>query len=146
MVMPMPPCSWIDCWPTNFADLPICTFAAATAVARSLASSKSARHGREHRHAAGLFDGDEHVGGAVLQGLEAADRHAELFSRLQIFDGGFQQFVHQADGLGAHRGARFVDHALDQRQAVLGIADHGIAPTSTPVKVMSAACRPSWVG
>src|SRR2546430_12573731 len=38
------------------------------------------RHGREHRHAAGLFERHEHVGGAVLQGLEAADRHAELFS------------------------------------------------------------------
>ena len=31
--MPMPPWSWIDCWPTNLPDLPICTFAAATAVA-----------------------------------------------------------------------------------------------------------------
>src|SRR5450631_2052780 len=40
--MPMPPWSWIDCWPTNLPDLPICTLAAATAVARSLASSKSA--------------------------------------------------------------------------------------------------------
>src|SRR5664279_186465 len=39
--MPMPPWSWIDCWPTNLADLPICTLAAATAVARSPALSKS---------------------------------------------------------------------------------------------------------
>src|SRR6185437_9313259 len=30
-----------------------------------------ASHGREHRHAAGLFERDEHVGGAMLQGLEA---------------------------------------------------------------------------
>src|SRR6266436_7601137 len=65
------------------------------------------RHGRKHRHAAGLLDRDEHVGGAVLQGLEAADRHAELLSRFQIFDGGFQRFIHGADGLRAHRGAGF---------------------------------------
>ena len=62
----------------------------------------------------------------MLQGLEAADRHAELLSGLQIFDGGLQRFIHRADGLRAHRGAGVVDHALDQRQAVLGIADRGI--------------------
>src|SRR5882724_8590673 len=55
------------------------------------------RHGREHRHAAGLFERDEHVGGAVLQGLEAADRHAELLAGLEILDGGFQRFIHHAD-------------------------------------------------
>ena len=52
--------------------------------------------------------------------------HAELLARLQILDGGLQRFVHRADRLGAQRGAGFVDHALDQRQAVLGIADRGI--------------------
>ena len=31
-----------------------------------------------------------------------------------------------ADRLRAHRGAGLVDHALDQRQAVFGIADRGI--------------------
>ena len=84
------------------------------------------RHGREHRHAAGLFAGDEHVGGAVLQGLEGADRDAELLSRLQIFDGGLQRFIHRADRFRAHRGAGLVDHALDQVETVVGIADRGI--------------------
>ena len=82
----------------------------------------------------------------MLQGLEAADRHAELFSRLQILDGGLEQFIHGADRLRAQRNAGLVDHALDQRQPVLGIADRSVTPTSTPVKVTSAACRPSWVG
>ena len=70
---------------------------------------------------------DEHVGGAVLQGLEAADRHAELLSRLEIFDGGLQRFIHHADRFGAQRGAGLVDHALDQRKGVFGIADRGVA-------------------
>ncbi len=37
-----------------------------------------------------------------------------------------QRFVHRADGFGAERDAGVVDHALDQRQRVLGIADRGI--------------------
>ena len=62
----------------------------------------------------------------MLQGLEAADRHAELFSRLEVFDCGLERFVHRTDGFRAHRGAGFVDHALDQRQRILGIADRRI--------------------
>ena len=72
------------------------------------------RHGREHRHAAGLLDGDEHVGGAVLQGLEAADRHAELLSGLEILDRALQRFIHRANRFRAHRGAGLIHHALDQ--------------------------------
>jgi len=46
--------------------------------ALALASSKSVAMVREHRHAwRALLDRDEHVGGAMLQGLEAADRHTE---------------------------------------------------------------------
>ena len=81
---------------------------------------------REHRDAAGLFQRHEHVGGAVLQRLELADLHAELLAGLQIFDGGLQRLVHRADRFRAQRDARLVDHALDQRQAVLGIAERGI--------------------
>ena len=72
--------------------------------------------------------------------------NAELLSRLEIFDRGLQRFIHRADRFRAQRGAGFVDHALDQRQAVLGIADRGIGADLDAVKVMSAACRPSWVG
>ncbi len=84
------------------------------------------RHGRKHRHAAGLLQGHEHVGGAVLQGLEAADRHAKLGAGLEVFDRGLERFIHDADGFRAHRDAGVVDHALDQRQSVVGIADRGI--------------------
>ena len=65
--------------------------------------------------------------GAVLQRLEGADRDAELLAGLDVLDRGLQQFVHRADRFRAHRGAGFVDHALDQRQRVLGIADRGIS-------------------
>ena len=45
MVMPMPPWSWIDCWPMNFPDLPTCTLAAATAVAAAKVQiGRSARY------------------------------------------------------------------------------------------------------
>ncbi len=84
------------------------------------------RHGREHRHAAGLFERHEHVGGAVLQGLERADRNPELLAGLEILDGGLERFIHRADGFRAHRGAGLVDHALDQGETVLGIADRSI--------------------
>ena len=99
----------------ELADLPICTFAAAIAVARSFASSKSDAMVANIDMLAGLLDGNEHVGGAVLQGLEAADRHAELGAGLEVFDGSFERFIDDADGFRAHRGAGLVDHALDQR-------------------------------
>ena len=84
------------------------------------------RHGREHRHRAGLLDRDEHVGGAVLQRLEAADGDAELLAGLDVFDGCLQRLVHQADGFRTERGAGLVHHTLDQRQCVLCVANRGI--------------------
>ena len=59
----------------------------------------------------------------MLQRLKRADRNAKLFSRLEILDGGLQRLVHQADRLGTQRGAGVVDDALDQSEAILGIAD-----------------------
>src|SRR5262245_10100363 len=44
-------------------------------------------HGRQHAHAARLLERDQHVSGAVLQHLEAADRHAELLAGLEVVDG-----------------------------------------------------------
>src|SRR3954465_9001810 len=85
-----------------------------------------AGHGGEHRHAARLLQRHEHVGGTVLQRLETADRHAELLAGLEILDRGLERLIHDADRFGADRGARFIDDALDQRQPVLGIADHRI--------------------
>ena len=51
------------------------------------------------RHRAGLLELHEHVGHAVLQRLEFADRHAELLARLQVLERGRDQRVHRADAL-----------------------------------------------
>ena len=81
-------------------------------------------HGGEHRHAARLLERDEHVDGAMLQHLEAADRYAELPARAQVFDCELVHRRHRADGFGRHRGDRLVDHPLDQRQGLARLAEH----------------------
>src|SRR5687767_6964265 len=43
-------------------------------------------HGGEVRHAARLLQLHEEIDRAVLQRLEAADRHAELLARLEIIE------------------------------------------------------------
>src|SRR6476620_3664829 len=118
--MPMPPWSWIDCWPTNFADLPICTFAAATAVARSLASSKSQ---------AIVANIDIERACSTATNMSAA-RCCKVWKLpiatpncLRVFRYSTVVF---SDSSIAQRGAGFIDHARDQRQCVVGIADRGI--------------------
>ena len=59
----------------------------------------------------------------MLQALERADRHAELFSGLDVLDGFLERLIHQADRFRAQRATGIVDHALDQRETILGIAD-----------------------
>ncbi len=39
---------------------------------------------------------------------------------------GLERLVHQADRLGAQRGASVVNDALDQSEAIIRVADHGI--------------------
>jgi hypothetical protein len=83
-------------------------------------------HGGQRRHGAGLLGGDHHVGHAVLQGLELADRRAELLARLQVVERDFVERGHDADGFGAERGVGVIDGALDQRQGAAGGADQGL--------------------
>ena len=60
------------------------------------------RHDRgEHRHAARLFQRDQHVHRAMLQHLERADRPAELLARLQVFQRQVVHRLHRADRFGA---------------------------------------------
>ncbi|MCY1535622.1 hypothetical protein D9M68_710340 [compost metagenome] len=49
---------------------------------------------------------DLHIGEAVLQGLEAAQRHAELLACAQVIAGQFQQVGHQSHRLGAQAAGR----------------------------------------
>src|SRR3954452_3314158 len=95
-------------------------------VAALLGVLEISSHGREHRHRSRLLGGDEHVGGAVLEALERTDRDTELLARLDVLDCCLQRLVHQADRFGAERDAGFVDHTLDQRERIVGIAEHGI--------------------
>src|SRR5215217_7937085 len=111
--MPTPPWSWIACWPMKRPERPIWTFAAAAALRRSAAFSSCAI-----MVANIAIEGAEHVGAAVLQGLERADRHTELLAGLEVVDGEPVHLAHAADGLGAKRRDRLVDDALDERQRV----------------------------
>ena len=105
-------------------ERPICTFAAERLA--PLADIVLRRHhGRQHRHAARLFERDQHFGGAVLQRLEVADGDAELLARLHIVDGGLVHRRHGADRFGGERGDRLVGDALDQREGGAGLADRG---------------------
>src|SRR5262249_10452893 len=84
------------------------------------------RHPREQADAARLLERNQDVGGAVLQHLESADRHAELLAGLEIFDRELVHRRHRADRLGGERGSRRVHHLRDQLPRVPRLADHGI--------------------
>ena len=144
MVMPMPPWIWIACWPMKRPDRPICTFAADMAWRRSRTSLVRRHHGRQHGHAARLLERDQHVGGAVLQHLEAADGNAELLARLHVVDGEFVHRCHGADRFGANRRHRHIGDLFDQREGRAGLADRP-ASVRTLFNDSSAARRPSTV-
>ena len=124
----MPPCSCVACWPMNFAERPICALAAEIAWRARFGVGLARHHRRELHHAARLLERHHHVGGAVLQGLERADRHAELFARLQIFGRDLDRLAHRADGLGAKRRDRLVERRLQRGRGAFGIAEHVLGP------------------
>ena len=55
---------------------------------------------------------DVHIDHAVLEHLEAADRHAELLALLAVFDGVRQYLSHATDGFRTDRGCTFVARLL----------------------------------
>ena len=69
------------------------------------------RHGGIEAHASRQFQRNVHVGGSLGQGLEVAQRHAELLAFAEIPGGQLQRFLHRADGFGAQ--SRLVpDHGV----------------------------------
>jgi hypothetical protein len=84
----------------NFPERPICT---------------GRHYCREHRHAPRLLKRDQHVDGAVLEDLEAADFAAELTTGLEVVDSHFVHDRHRPDSLGAQRCDRLVGDTLDER-------------------------------
>ena len=80
------------------------------------------------RHGAGLLEGDEHVGAAVLHALELADRPAELLPILRVGGRGVDAPGGGAGGLGRGEGdPQLLDGgAVEGRQLVAGADDHTV--------------------
>ncbi len=57
--------------------------------------------GRPQGGRAGELDVGVHLGCAVGQRLELVDRDTELLAHLEVFHGGLQRGLHEADGAGA---------------------------------------------
>ncbi len=76
-------------------------------------------------HGGGLTGGDEHVGAAVLDGLELPDGPAELLADLGVRRGGVDAPVGPPGALGRHHDGGEVRHepTVEVRQAALG--SHG---------------------
>ncbi len=73
-----------------------------------------------------MFVGGVHIDHAVLEHLEAANRHAELLALTRIFNRHRVGDLHRSAGLGAQRGDGFIRHQLDQRQPCALFPDQGI--------------------
>ncbi len=56
--------------------------------------------------------------GAVLQGLEAADRHVELHARLQVLDGGVEQALRRAEQLGRQAHPATIERGVERGEAL----------------------------
>jgi hypothetical protein len=100
-VMPIPPWSWMACWVTR---RPLCarwTLAAETARWRSIGVVLRDLDRGHDGHRAGQLGLDEHVDGAVLEGLEGANLDAELLARLEVIHGHREGRLHHPVPLGA---------------------------------------------
>ena len=79
--------------------------------------------GGQQGHRARLLEVDEHVGHAVLQRLEFADRRAELGARLQVFEGGGEDRFHHAERFGAQQAGAVVGRRVEDVPAGARRAD-----------------------
>jgi len=71
-VTPIPPCSWIACWPTKRAACPICTLDGRQGLA-ALGRIGLAEHQRRiHRHAERLLQLDQHLGARCCKAWKRA--------------------------------------------------------------------------
>jgi hypothetical protein len=75
---------------------------------------------------AGQLQIGEHLGRAVLQGLERADDLAELHARLEVVEGGLEGLDRRAEHLGREAGAGAVEHLFKKVPALVGFAEHGV--------------------
>ncbi len=62
----------------------------------------------------------------MLQRLEAADDLAELAAVFQVLRGAGERFLANAAELGCHRRASDIQDAIEQRPAVVDLAEHGV--------------------
>ena len=95
--------------------------------------------GGQQGRGARLLDRDRHVGGAVLQRLEVADRLAELLARPQVLGRHLEQALHHADRFGTEPGDAAVDGALEFVVAVVQRAEQRAAGDRD---VIATASRP----
>ena len=68
--------------------------------------------GRGHR---GLLGAQQHLGAHVLDGLETADRLAELLAHLRVLRRGLQRPARQPGGFGRQHGGRHIGETLRRR-------------------------------
>ena len=121
----MPPCSWIAFCPTKRPGLRHLHFRRGHAApARDgIAGLLVERHRRHVGHRARELDFDEHLGHAVLQRLERADRHAELLALFGVLHRRFEHQAHQPEPFRAQRRRRVIERAIQQREAAAERAD-----------------------
>ena len=62
----------------------------------------------------------------MLQGLEAADGHAELFATLRILNGLVGECLHNTDGLSAYGKCRLVHDRIEYRVGLIYITENGV--------------------
>ena len=92
---------------------------------------------RERFEHAGLrqLDFAEHVGCAVLQGLEGADRHAELLALLEVLHRALEAFLGAAEHLGAHADAGDVQGRIEDVRAASFGAQQGVCADGDVLEV-----------
>ena len=64
--------------------------------------------------------------GAMLQGLERADRLAELLALLEVGERAAERLLAQSGQLGGDGGAADIERGFENRPTVIDLADHGI--------------------
>ncbi len=82
-------------------------------------------HRRPQKQRVALLAVREHVDHAVLQGLEATDRDAELHAVLRVLDRLVRHDLHDADGLRADGERRIVDGGIQRGEALARLTDDG---------------------
>ena len=74
----------------------------------------------------------------MLQRLEFADQLAELLAFLEVLDGAAEHFFAQAHHFGGDRAAADIEHAVEQRGALIDLAEHAVGIDLDIVEARSA--------